>query len=34
MTFLLCIGLVCPLAFAENESPVTVKAKAYVLMDA
>lgn len=34
VTFLLCIGLVCPFAFAEEESPVTVKAKAYVLMDA
>ena len=34
LTFLLCMGLTCPFAFAENESPVTVKAKAYVLMDA
>ncbi len=34
LTFLLCVGLTCPFAFAENESPVTVKAKAYVLMDA
>lgn len=34
LTFLLCVGLTCPFAFAENESPVAVKAKAYVLMDA
>lgn len=31
---LLCLSLTCQLAFAENDSPVTVKAKAYVLMDA
>ena len=34
LIFLLCVGLTCPFAFAENESPVAVKAKAYVLMDA
>ena len=34
LTLLLCVGLTCPFAFAENESPVAVKAKAYVLMDA
>ena len=34
MAILLCLSLTVPLAFAENESPVTVKAKAYVLMDA
>ena len=34
LIFLLSVGLTCPFAFAENESPVAVKAKAYVLMDA
>ncbi|MGN1195024.1 MAG: D-alanyl-D-alanine carboxypeptidase family protein, partial [Acutalibacteraceae bacterium] len=34
MTFLLCVGFTCQSAFAEDDSPVTVKAKAYVLMDA
>lgn len=34
MTFLLCVGFTCQSAFAENDPPVTVKAKAYVLMDA
>lgn len=34
MVFLLSLGITCQPAYAENESPVTVKAKAYVLMDA
>lgn len=34
MTLVLCLSVTGPFVFAENESPVTVKAKAYVLMDA